>query len=399
MPSNGKCPHVNNCDSVLPPAALYDPDRLFDPSSTPTIYLGPLSIPGPLLPLIISVVFVFYKLGKFIARRNHQIQLEIERLPPTPAQNNLQWPDLRHPDALRIYAAKANLAFHGIITIGAVMHFGTSFLENDTLCCVEVVALLLYAEIVKSETRKSCLAAAVGWTLFMFLDQAADGIATAATWLVIMLAAPLAWQVDGIKGDMELQQSISGLLLMLMLANRVVFDSQAATQQWVQDSPMEAGKYLAALHVFNGLMMWILNRNGEPRLWYTRWGLQQTLTTFRRGVPVALNSSILVMASLAIHAGGTVCTAYLSSCLPWSTFLFSKCASPPSLSTASLLIGICIYSNIFLIVELTRLYCSRGHFDRAIVAVLRAQLETGANVIGWACLFFNTFYVALRILL
>jgi hypothetical protein len=136
---------------------------------------------------------------------------------------------------------------------------------------VEVIALLFYAEVVRPEVRKSCLAAAVGWTLFIYLDRLEDDVATlVVAGLVVVLAAPLVWQVDGIRGEVELQQSVSGLLLMLMAANRVFFDSEVAAQQWAKDSRTEAFQCLNMLYVVNGLMMWVFNRNGEARLRDTR---------------------------------------------------------------------------------------------------------------------------------
>lgn len=380
------------------PASLFDLERLFDPYSTPTISLGPVAIPGPLLPLIISVIFVCCKIRQLQTRRGREIQIDIERLPPTPWQNSLEWPDLRHPDALRVYVAKVNLGFHGVVTQGAIVNFGRSFLGNDELCCLEVLVLLVYAEVVKPEMRKSCLAAALGWTLFMFLDRMGDGVETWAMGVVVVLAAPVAWQVDGIR---DLQQSVSGLLLMLMVARKGLFDDQVAAQQWVEDSPMRAGKYLATLYVGNGLMIWACNRkrNEETRSWDTRWDFQWMLATLKQWMPVAFNFAILAAAFLGVFVGGIVCTAYLSSCLPWSRFFFGRCASSPSLSPFSLAAGAAVYSNIFLIRELLRLQRSRGRANRAPAAFIRTQLETGGNMIGWACLCLNTLYMTIEILL
>lgn len=392
-----QCSHVNKVSRL---ASISHPDRLFDPHSTPIIHLGPLSIPGPLIPLAISILFVFYRLRRPRARRAHGNQIAVEGLPPTPRQDSLQWPGLRHPGAPRIYGAKANLAFHGIVTHGAMLHFGRSFLANDVLCCVEVIALLFYAEVVRPEVRKSCLAAAVGWTLFICLDRLEDGVATlVVTGLVVVLAAPLVWQVDGIRGEVELQQSVSGLLLMLMAANRVFFDSEVAAQQWAKDSRTEAFKCLNMLYVVNGLMMWVFNRNGEARLRDTRWDPHQMSTTLKRWVGVALKPCVLITGFISIHAGGILFTAYLTSCLPWSRFLFDKCASSPSLSGLALLCGSLIYSSIFTIVDSLPQYRSRGRADRTIAVALWGQLEVGANLIGWASLFMSTFYVALDIVL
>lgn len=219
------------------------------------------------------------------------------------------------------------------------------------------------------------------------------------TGLLVVLAAPLAWQADGIKGEVELQQSVPGLLLMLMAANRVSFDSEVAAQQWAKDSRTEAFKFISMLYVDNGLMMWVFNRNGETRLRDTRWDPRQMPTTLKRWVGVALKPCVLATVFISIHAGGILCTAYLTSCLPWSRFLFGKCASSPSLSGLALLCGSFIYSSIFTIVELLRQYRSRGRADRTTAVAFWGQLEVGANVIGWASLFMNIFHVALEIFL
>jgi hypothetical protein len=330
--------------------------------------------------LIIAVIFVCYKIRQLQTRRGREIQIDIERLPPTPWQNSLEWPDLRHPDALRIYVAKFNLGFHGVVTQGAIMHFGRSFLGDDGLCCVEVLALLVYGEVVRPEMRKSCLAAAVGWMVFMFLDRMGGGVASLAMGFVVVLAAPVAWQVDD---NRDLQQSVSGLLLMLMVARRFLFDDRDAAQRWVEDEPMRAGKYLATLYVGNGLMIWAFNRNRDSRLQAnTHWNLQRMLTILKQWLPVVVNFSILAAAFLGSFVGGIVCTAYLSSCLPWSRFFFCKCASSPSLSPFSLAAGAAIYSNIFLVLEMVRQQRGRGHGDRQPATFIRTQLENGADVIG-----------------
>ena len=395
IPSDRRCSNEGGRMSMF--AHLYHPDRLIDPRCSPTIYLGLLSIPGPLLPLIISVAFVFYKIAQYKARRNREVEIEIEveRLPPTPRQNSLQWPDLRHPDALRIYAARANLLFHGVVTNGAIMHFGQSFLENDTLCCVEAVALLLYADIVKPQVRKSCLAAAVGWTLYTYLDQLPHMLAFIATGLTALLAAPLAWQIDGTRFDVEYQQSLSGLLLMLMAANRMIFDSQVTTQQWTKDFPMDAWKYLSSIYVVNGVMILMFNRTRGTSHQNIRWALYDTIAFLKRWAPSAFEALISVVVFFGTFVGGIVCTAYLSSCLPWSRLVFGKCASTPALSLFSLTAGFAVYPSIFLIIHSIR---QHGRAGRLPTAVLWGSLEICANVIGWACLFLNILFVVLGML-
>jgi hypothetical protein len=328
-----------------------------------------------------------------------EIKIDIARLPPTPYQNNLQWPGLRHHDAPRIYTARASLLFHGVITNGAIMHFGRSFLENDTLCRGEAVALLLYAEIVKPKVRRSCLAAALGWTLFMYLDRLPDTIAVIATWLVTVLAAPLPWQINGSRGEMEYQQSSSGLLLMSMAANRVVFNSQVATQQWVEDFPVEALKALAALHVVNGMVIHVFDRNRDVRLQATHWSAQEMLDAFKHWMNLASRICILVAAFFGAFVGGIVCTAHLSSCLPWSRLLFGKCASSLSPSLYALMTGCSVYPGMFLILAFTRRRNDQSGTNRTVSVVSWRQLEVSANTLDWACLFLNSLYVALVVLI
>jgi hypothetical protein len=182
---------------------------------------------------------------------------------------------------------------------------------------------------------------------------------------------------------------------MLMAANRLVFDSQVAVQQWVKHHPVEAWKYAAILYAGNGLMIWIYNRNRDTRHSVTDWNLHEWLAKLKSWMAFTFNLSMLVAAFMGTFAGGIVCTAYLSSCLPWSRLLFCKCASSPSLSHFSLTTGSLIYSGIFLVVESIRQWHNERHVNRTPGAVLWARLEISASVIGWACLFMNALYVSL----
>jgi hypothetical protein len=407
-PSSGLlCPdelsHRRCLNTTCGPTSLvdfvYHPSWLFDSRRTPTIFLGPLALPAPLLPLLVSVTFLYHTASQSHARRNQVI--DIARLPPVPNQNNPQWPDFQHPDALRIYVAKANLAFHGIVTTGAIMHFGRSFLEIDTLCCAQVAALLFYAEFVRPEKWKSCLAAAAGWTLFTFLDQVPDRFAAVAAGLVVLLALPLAWQVEGLRGDVEHQQSGSVLLLMLMVANKVIFDSQAASEKWAKQHPMSAGHCVAALYVFNGIMTWVFNRNGLARRRLDAdwdWGLQEVQATLRSCLSEILKIFCALVALLGPLAGGIVCTAFLTSCLPWSGLVFGKCASSPGLSLYAVGSGFYIHIGIWCVAELIRQFRGGQLTEKTPAAMLRHQLRLNADVIGWSCTFLNVLWMAVGIL-
>jgi hypothetical protein len=111
-----------NCGPTSLTDFVQHPSWLFDSHRTPTIFLGAVALPAPLLPLLVSIAFLYHKALHLHARRNQIV--DIARLPPVADRKNPQWPDFQHPDALRIYFAKANLAFHGTITTGAVMRFG-----------------------------------------------------------------------------------------------------------------------------------------------------------------------------------------------------------------------------------------------------------------------------------
>lgn len=105
------------------------------------------------------------------------------------------------------------------------MDLGSSFLGGGAFCCIEVLALVVYAEVVRPEVKRSCLAAAAGCTVFMFLNRMEGFVAGLAMGTVVVLAAPVAWRIDGVKGDVDMQQGISGMLLMLVMVKRVFFDS------------------------------------------------------------------------------------------------------------------------------------------------------------------------------
>jgi hypothetical protein len=384
------------------PTSLIDfthhPSLLLDSNKAPTIFLGPIAFPGPLLPFLVSVAFLYHTAFHFHARRNRVIA--IARLPPVPNLNEPQWPDLHHPDAPRIYAAKANLAFHGLITIGAIMHFGRSFLETNTLCCAQATALLFYAELVKPAKRKSCLAAAAGWTLFTFLDQVSDRFAAVAAGTVVLLALPLAWQVEGVRGDVEHQQSGSVLLLLLMVANKVIFESQAASEEWARQHPMSVGHCVAALYAFNGVMTWVFNRDGEMRhraaSW--DWDLQEVLATLRSFLSEILKILCALVALLGPLAGGVVCTACLTSCLPWSGLLFGKCALSPGLSLYAVGSGFAVHIGIWCFAELIRQQREGGRARKTPAAIIRSQLRLNASVIGWSCTLLNILWLAVGIL-
>jgi hypothetical protein len=376
------------------------PSWLLDSHRTPTISLGQIAIPAPLLPLIVSVVLLYYNRGLlFHSRRDRRV--EIGKLTPGSNGDSPQWPDFRHPDALRFYAAKANLVFHGIITLGAVLHFGRSFLGTNTLCCSQAAALLLYARLVKPEKRKSCLAAAAGWTLFMFLDQVPGSSAIMVAGLVVLLVLPLAWQLEGVRGDVEFQQNGSVLLLMLLVANKVVFESQAAAEEWARQHLIGADLCVAALYAFNGLMTWVSNRDDDARHrddadW--DWNLQVTQATMREILSKILESLCVLVALLGPLAGGIVCTAFLTSCLPWSGLVFGKCASPPSLSLYSVGSGFSIHIGIWIIAESIRQFRESRRAAKTPAAILRTQLRLNANVIGWSCTLLNILWVAVGIL-
>jgi hypothetical protein len=407
-PSSGLlCPdelsHRRCLNTTCGPTSLVDfihhPSLLLDSHRTPMISLGPIAFPAPILPFLVSAAFLYHTAWQFHARRNQVIA--IARLPPVPNLNEPQWPDFQHPNALRIYIAKVNLAFHGIITTGAIMHFGRSFLETDTLCCAQAAALLLNAEFVRPEKRKSCLAAAAGWTLFIFLDQVSDRFAAVAAGMVVLLALPLAWQVEGLRGDVEHQQSGSVLLLLLMVANKVIFESQVAAELWARQHPMSAGHCVAALYVFNGIMTWVFNRDGLARRrsdidW--DWGLQEVLATLRSCLSEILKIFCALVALLGPLAGGIVCTAYLTSCLPWSGLMFGKCASPPWFSLYAVGSGFAVHIGIWCIAELIRQQCEGRRAKRTPAAILRSQLRLNANVIGWSCTLLNILWLAVSIL-
>jgi hypothetical protein len=357
-----------------------------------------VALPAPLLPLLVSIAFLYHKALHLHARRNQIV--DIARLPPVADRKNPQWPDFQHPDALRIYFAKANLAFHGTITTGAVMRFGRSFLSTNTLCCSQAAALLFYAEIVKPEKCKSCLAAAVAWMLFTFLDQMPNSFGLMATGLVVLLAVPLAWNVEGVRGNVDHQQSGSVLLLLLMVANKFVFESQAASEEWAKQHPMSVGHCVAALYILNGLMTWVFNRDGEARHRDTNWtwDLQEVPATMRSLLSEILKIVCVLVALLGPLAGGIVCTAFLASCLPWSGLMFGKCASSPGLSLFSVASGFAIHIGIWMIAELIRKHSEGRHRKKTPVAVLRTQLRLNANVVGCSCTFLNILWVALGML-
>lgn len=156
---------------------------------------------------------------------------------------------------------------------------------------------------------------------------------------------------------------------------------------------MRAGKYLAALYVGNELMVWAFNRNEVTRLRDTRWDLQRMPTVSKQRMPVAFDTFILAAALEASSA----------------RLIYHRACPRAGSSSASvlrrrrfrpfLLRGAAVHSDIFLFGELIRQQRRRERADRQHAAFVWAQLENGADVIGWACLCLNTVYMAIEILL
>jgi hypothetical protein len=191
------------------------------------------------------------------------------------------------------------------------------------------------------------------------------------------------------------------LLLLLMVANKVIFESQAASEEWARQHPMSVGHCVAALYAFNGLMTWIFNRNGLARRrsdidW--DWDLQEVLMTLRSCLSEILKILCALVALLGPLAGGVVCTAFLTSCLPWSGLMFGKCASSPGLSLYAVGSGFFIHIGIWCFAELIRQQCEGRGARKTPAAILRSQLRLNASVIGWSCTFLNVLWMAVGIL-
>lgn len=395
--SDIQCSGNNYCG----PTSLRDiwqhPDWLFAPNRTPVIHIGSVSFPGPFLPATISAVFIYTLVARLRSRRNQE--LDVRRLPPVPDQDNGQWPDLRDPMAASVYFGKATTAFHAVVTTGAFMHFGRSFLETPTLCCCQVAALLLHGEFVRPAARKPCLATATGWTLFAFLDHLPEAFSkTAACGIIILLTASLKWHVGGTRSILDYQQSGSGMLLMLMAANKVLFSTPMAAHEWAKEHPWGVASCINALLVTNVCMIAAFNRDNERRHPTGGLILQEFFTAVTRIFPGLLRLTCLVVAFLLPLAGGIICTAYMCSCLPWQGLLFGKCASSPSLSKLSIVATYFIYTTTWLAMMNIEQEIHPRNASRGPRALLWAHLRLNGDALGWSCTFLILLYLGLSTL-
>lgn len=417
--------HHRHCflDRSNTPSSALDlfrhPPWFFDPDITPTLHLGPVAIPALAIPLTVSTVFLYMKPTQ-IRQRNVPGTLAL-----APRENR---------PLPRVGAQALNLNFslektifwyHGIITSGAIMRLGRSFLPLECLACSQVKALLAFGEFVRPETgvRTMCLAGAAGWALLGFLDccavpananGAADSFALrafalwpwAAYVLVALAAAPLAWQI-GARGRPRWEQRASGTLLMLNVGTRLVFG--CGCEEAVGESAMThrlAGMgVLMAVESVNGGMVWVCNRRaatvgsseGGGRDGGTGvgwdWDLGRAAGGF--GLMARLVGRVLgfLAVVLGLLAGGVGCTAFLASCLPWNSLLWGKCAEAPGVSRASSLVGIGIYVSIWATSVIIEHGPNARHGERNSIEMLRTELWSTVYLLGWSCCALNVLWV------
>lgn len=383
--SDVQCSGASDCGPTSLMALWQHPDWLFDPNKTPMIYIGSVGVPAPLLPATICAVFLYTLIVRLRSRRYHE--LDIRQLPPVSQRHNPHWPDLRDPAAPSVYLGKGITAFHAVVTTGAIMHFGRSFLETHTLCCCQVVALLLYGEFVRPAARKSCLAVAVGWTLLAFLDHLPEESSKIAACGVILLTASRTCRFGGTRSNVDYQQSGSAMLLMLMEANKSVFSTPMAAREWATEHPWGVIACTNALLVTNVYMAAWFNHDNEQRLLSRGQALREFFMAVKRIFPSLLRLTCLALAFLMPLAGGIICTAYMSSCLPWRGLLFGKCASPPALSKLSILANNFVYTTTWLTMMYFRGDDHPQNARRGPAELLWAQSRLNADALGWSCTF------------
>lgn len=364
-------------------ALLQHPAWLLDENLIPTIRIGTLAFPAPVIPVLLAAAFLYWKITTRIVRRRSGAAGN-EAVPRRRGDRH------RHGDIGNGWDMKKMIyMFHAYVTESTFMHFGRSLLPRDVLACCQVAAILFHGEAIRPGARKSCLAGALGWCLISFLETAPAGAAVPLLCAVVGFAAPSAWQVGSIRGSMWLEQSASGTLLMLLAGTRgLVFFNQDEAEVWVRANCGKACLALACLKGFNGLIMLRLNRSsgtGRVANDSSGWTIEDATGKVKWFVAALARLVTLLASLLGPLVGGVLCTAFLSSCLPWGSLLFHKCATPPSFSTPSLLIGGFLYVSLWSIWRFVEAFANARHANKGLRDLLRDEVVISSDLIGWSC--------------
>lgn len=297
------------------------------------------------------------------------------------------------------------------------MHLGQSFLPPEWLAFSQIMALLSFGEFVRPErgVRRMCLAGAAGWALLGLLDRYAVPTNSAAEppslalrvahLLIAFAAAPLAWQIEA-HGRPRWEQRASGTLLMLGAGARLVFgySGEEAVGEWARMHRLASIGVLMAVESVNGGMVWVFNRRaaagsiegggraGTGTGW--DWDLGQAVGDVVWMLGLVGRVLGFIAALLGLLAGGVVCTAFLTSCLPWNGLLWGKCAEAPGLSKAAILVGTVVYVSIWAIWVMIRHDSKARHGDRNLMEVLKTELWSTVDLLGWSCCALNVLWMA-----
>lgn len=378
---------------------------------TPTITLGPITFPAQVLPLLVSTIFTYHKYSRVQVTKPR----DVEKGKPAPSASDVNkqfaLSDLREPDVRRKYLAKTLLVYHAIVTYGAIIHAGAdSLLPHEALCLTQAITLSLHGWIVKPSAKKSCFYTAGGWIFMSFLDNIQFPHPYFPLFATIALACPVAWQIDGEGGDIDLQQVNSALLLMMLSLNRLAFASQEEAKEWVEQSSfLPRTGYFAALLIPNGVISHYINRSTSSAAQETiqNQSSQQDASSgelsaleYTQSLAKELASALsLFSAFMLLLTLSTIATGLLAACLPWAEFVFSNGGRGAlcKFLTLPFIFGMALHMAVFsIVINFTCDLDEKKRTNQGAVETIRSQLSLFADVIGWSCTTMDAVWMMLK---
>lgn len=378
---------------------LSTPEWLLDPRKTPTIDLGFIQLPGPVLPLLVSIMFIHHK-SKRPQQPPTQRPNDIEKNKPkeeATSTNPLQHTATPSTNR-RKHLYKTLLAFHVLITTPAIYSAGTNPLLPTLLLGPTQSFALLLQTLLAPQSRLSNLTTALGWALLTLQAYLPPTLTTPTTYALFPLALPVAWQLSATP---DLHQSASGLLLLISATTKLLFATQAEGQEWAHQHPWRVSNAVSAAYLLNMLVMHAIHKRvlktptPTPEEDPSNSDASQPASALSRAYNIATflaRISLLLATLLTLLAAGMAFTGFLAACL----FPFvSGCNCPPApeLSILSFILGALAYLPLWSVAKVAQ-EPPRG---KALTEVVRSEVVSCAEVLGWACTVLNVLWMVVKV--
>lgn len=373
---------------------------IFGSPNNPTIQLGSITTPAQILPFLVSSVFIYHKTSRVRVHRTRDV--EKGKIAPPQTKETLSLSDLKDPDVLRKYLWKAILAYHVFITWAAMAGVGMcSLLPHEALCITQAIVLVLYGLFIKPSVKKSHLTTATGWLLMSFLDKLSPWTQIPALCLTILLACPVAWQADSVHGEQNLQQASSAILLMMLSINRFLFESPEAGLQWfAQYNHQLKTAYMAAIFLPNAIVAERLKRRPKPVEAETQKSSSWTMQNIFQSLVSNIGLILFIIGSLATtEALAAITTGFLSTCLPWSRFIFlnSSLNQAPEIFTIAFIAGAVVQWMTWSVISMLRDQEDAKRADEGLGEWFVGVLFLSVESVGWACTIMNGIWMVLGV--